>query len=106
MNTRLLSIAILVPFTLLTLYAVMEVGYVGVFEYQLHSPAGWQVIVDLVVALILVLTWMIPEAKRNGRNPWPFVAITLCAGSFGPLLYLATNKAVASETEEMQTSQA
>ena len=46
MNTRTLAIAILIPFTLLTLYAVSQVGYIGIFEYPLHSPAGWQVIAD------------------------------------------------------------
>ena len=54
MNRRILAIAILIPFTLLTLYAVSRVGYIGIFEYHLHSPAGWQVITDLVIALILV----------------------------------------------------
>ena len=88
MNTRLLAIVLLIPFTLLTIYAVVEVGYFGIFDYHRHSPAGWQVITDLVIALVLVLTWLIPEAKRAGRNPWPWVAITLVAGSFGPLLYI------------------
>lgn len=88
-NKKLLAIIILIPFTLLTAYAVVEVGYIGIFEYQLHSPAGWQVITDLVIACVLLLTWLIPEARRAGRNPWPWVALTLVAGSFGPLLYLA-----------------
>jgi drug/metabolite transporter (DMT)-like permease len=88
MNKRTLAIAILIPFTLLTLYAVSQVGYIGIFEYHLHSPAGWQVITDLVIALVLLLTWLVPEARRAGRNPWPWVVLTLVAGSFGPLLYL------------------
>ena len=88
MTRRTLAIAILIPFTLLTLYAVSQVGYIGIFEYQLHSPAGWQVIADLVIALVLALTWLVPEARRNGRNPWPWVVLTLVAGSFGPLFYL------------------
>lgn len=88
MNTRTLAIAILIPFTLLTLYAVSQVGYIGIFEYHLHSPAGWQVIADLVIALVLVLTWLVPEARKAGRNPWPWVVATLLLGSIGPLLYL------------------
>ncbi|MEM8563690.1 MAG: DUF2834 domain-containing protein [Pseudomonadota bacterium] len=66
----------------------MQVGYVGIFDYQRHSSAGWQVFADLVIALLLVLTWLIADARRNGRNPWPWVLITLFTGSFGPLLYL------------------
>jgi len=88
MNTRTLAIAILIPFTLLTLYAVSQVGYIGIFEYHLHSPAGWQVIADLVIALVLVLIWLVPEARKAGRNPWPWVVATLLLGSIGPLLYL------------------
>ncbi|MEM9057671.1 MAG: hypothetical protein AAGD86_09350 [Pseudomonadota bacterium] len=86
---RLLALVLLPPFTLLTLYAVYAVGYVGIFTYHLHSPAGWQVFTDLVVALLLLLTWLIPEARRAGRAVWPWVLLTLLLGSLGPLLYLA-----------------
>lgn len=89
---KTLAIIILVPFSVLTAYAVFMVGYIGVFEYQTHGPAGWQVFVDLVIACVLCLTWLIPEAKRNGRNPVPFVVLTLFLGSFGPLLYIVTDK--------------
>ena len=85
---RPILIAILLPFSLLSLYAVLEVGYIGIFDYHRHSPAGWQVFTDLVIALVLVLAWLVPDAKEKGRNPWPFVAGTLLLGSFGPLLYL------------------
>ena len=88
MSRRTLAIIILIPFTLLTAYAVHKVGYIGIFDYHRHSPAGWQVIADLVIALVLVLTWLVPEARRAGRNPWPWVVATLLLGSFGPLLYL------------------
>jgi len=94
-NRQILAIAILIPFSLLTVYAVMQVGYIGIFDYHRHSPAGWQVFADLVVALILLLTWLIPEAKKSGRNPWPWLALTLVGGSLGPLLYLATTKKAA-----------
>lgn len=93
MNTKVIAIILLVPFSLLTLYAVMQVGYIGIFTYNILSPAGWQVFTDLVIALLLILLWLVPDARSKGRNPWPWVVITLAAGSFGPLLYLATSKA-------------
>jgi hypothetical protein len=31
---------------------------------------------------------MVADARTRGLNAWPFVAITLVAGSFGPLFYL------------------
>ena len=88
-NTRTIAIILLIPFLALTAYAISQVGYVGIFDYQRHSPAGWQVIVDLVIAIVLILLWLIPNAKAAGRNPWPFVAISIFLGSIGPLLYLA-----------------
>lgn len=94
-STKTLAWILLVPFGLLTVYAVAQVGYVGIFDYQRHSPAGWQVFVDLVVALVLILTWMIRDAQQKGRNPWPFVVATLFLGSFGPLLYLVTSRSEA-----------
>lgn len=87
-NKRMMSIIILMPFTALTIWAVAQVGLIGIFEHLFQSPAGWQVFIDLVIALVLVLSWLIPEAQKAGRNPWPYVIATLLAGSFGPLLYL------------------
>lgn len=92
MSKRTLAIILLIPFSVLSGYAVLKVGYIGIFDYQRHSPAGWQVFIDLVIACILCLSWLISEARRNGRNPVPFVVITLFLGSLGPLLYLATDK--------------
>jgi hypothetical protein len=90
--TRPIALTLIIPFALLSAYAVSQVGYWGIFDYHRHSPAGWQVFADLVIALILVLTWMIPNAKENGRNPWPWVLITLTLGSIGPLAYIAFGK--------------
>ncbi|MGH1374111.1 MAG: hypothetical protein ACRBBW_18870 [Cellvibrionaceae bacterium] len=89
LNSRLLALVLLIPFSLLTLYAVSQVGYLGIFDYPRHSPAGWQIMADLVVALLLVLVWLVPHARANGRSPWPWVVLTLTLGSIGPLLYLA-----------------
>ncbi len=49
-------------------------------------------LLDLVIALFLVLTWLWNDARTSGRNPWPWIGITLVAGSFGPLLYLLTRR--------------
>ena len=102
MNRRTLSIVLLIPFLALTAYALWDVGFTGIFEYQLQSSAGWQVFVDLVIALILVLTWLVPQARRDGRNPWPWVVGTLFVGVISPLLYFATDKAEAGDTGAAQ----
>ena len=87
MTRRALAILILIPFSILSLYALMKVGYIGIFDYHRHSPAGWQVFTDLVIACVLLLALIVPEAKRRGINPWPFVLLTVVLGSFGPLAY-------------------
>ena len=89
MNRKILAIIMLIPFGALTLYVLAKVGYIGIFDYQRHSPAGWQVFADLVVALVLVLSWLVPHAQQRGRNPWPWVVGTLFLGSIAPLVYLA-----------------
>ncbi len=89
MNWKTLVLGlILAAFAVLTGYAVMDVGYLGIFEHLLVSSAGWQVGVDLVIACALVMIWMFGDARRSGRNVWPYVVLTLTLGSFGPLLYL------------------
>ena len=99
---KAIAITLLIPFGLLTAYAMTQVGYIGIFDYQRHSPAGWQVFFDLVVALLLVLLWMVPDARARGRNPWPWVAATLFLGSIRPLLYLATDKPPATNSARAQ----
>lgn len=95
---KIFALALLLPFLGLTFYAIYQVGYIGIFDYHRHSPAGWQVFADLVVALLLVLCWLIPDARKNGLNPIPWVVATLFLGSIGPLLYLAFAKRDAQES--------
>lgn len=86
--TRYALILVIAAFGALSAYAVMDVGYLGIFDYHRHSSAGWQVIADLVIVCTLAIFWMISDARKTGRNPWPYVVVTLAAGSFGPLFYL------------------
>ncbi|MEK6806675.1 MAG: DUF2834 domain-containing protein [Pseudomonadota bacterium] len=85
---RFALILVIAAFGVLTGYALMDVGYWGIISYHFPSSAGWQVITDLVIACSLAIFWMISDARKTGRNAWPYVLITLPLGSFGPLLYL------------------
>ncbi|MFN0162457.1 MAG: DUF2834 domain-containing protein [Burkholderiales bacterium] len=89
---RAILIAVLLAFAALSGKALWQHGYWGLFEPLLKSSAGVQVLVDLVIALSLFLVWMFRDAKTSGRNPWPWLVVTLTLGSFGPLLYLLANK--------------
>ncbi len=89
MNTRLIVLSlVLLGFGALTGKALLEVGVQGIFWVLLGSPGGWQVFADLSIALILFLIWMRQDARERALPFWPFVALTLATGSFGPLLYL------------------
>ena len=67
-------------------------GIAGIFAAIAHSYGSIQIFADLVIALTFVMVWMWRDAKNSGRKIWPWIVITLVAGSFGPLLYLITAK--------------
>ncbi|MBK7975556.1 MAG: DUF2834 domain-containing protein [Deltaproteobacteria bacterium] len=94
---RAVLIAILIPFSALTAAAVWHHGYWGIVAPHLQSLAGGQVLADLVIALTLVMTWMWRDARTMGRNPWPWIVVTLGFGSFGPLFYLLTRPSQGGE---------
>lgn len=94
---KLVLLVVLAAFSALTVAAVAQHGYVGIFEYQFRNLAGLQVLADLSIALLLVLVWLWQDARANARNPYPWIVLTLAAGSFGPLLYLLTTPRTHSE---------
>jgi hypothetical protein len=90
MQTKsMLALSVLVIFSLLSVYAVIEVGYWGIIMHLLDGPAAWQIAADLVIALSMVLVWLTQDAKKTGRRILPWVILTLLLGSIGPLLYIA-----------------
>lgn len=94
---RPLLLAIVLPFAVLTAYALEAVGYLGIFASHLH-PAGLQVLSDLVIALTLVMVWMVGDARTRGITVWPYIVATLALGSFGPLAYLLMRGTAAPST--------
>lgn len=93
MSARLIAlIAVILAFGALTAEALMETGYLGIFTMHMQSFAGMQVLTDLVIVCVLAILWMLHDAKTSGVNPWPFIVVTLAAGSFGPLFYLVARE--------------
>jgi hypothetical protein len=89
---KALLIATLLAFGALTGVAVWNEGVIGIFSSITRSYGSMQIFADLVIALVLVMIWMWRDAMKTGRNVWPWFALTLVAGSFGPLLYLLSRK--------------
>ena len=85
-------IAVLIAFSIQGVYVLSQVGYWNIWIHNLNHAAGQQVFADLLISLSFVIVWMCHDAKATGRNVWPWVVLTLAAGSFGPLIYLLTRK--------------
>jgi hypothetical protein len=89
---RIILGVVIVDFAILTSFALWNHGYWGIIAPHFQSFGAAQVFADLVIALSLIMLWMWRDAKANSRNAWPWLVLTLVAGSFGPLLYLFTRR--------------
>ena len=83
---------VIAAFGVLTTLALMDVGYLGIIAPHFRSWGGAQVFTDLAILALLACVWMTRDARESGLPAWPFILITLAAGSFGPLLYLAVRE--------------
>lgn len=89
MSLRLVALLVVIAlFGVLSAIALMDVGYWGIIAPHFQAWGPGQVFADLVILAVLACIWMVADARERGLNAWPFVAITLVAGSFGPLFYL------------------
>ena len=89
MSTNLiLLLLVTAAFTALTVTALMDVGYMGIFEPHFQAWGAAQVFFDLVILAVLSGIWMVKDARGRGRNPWPYVLLTFAAGCYGVLTYL------------------
>ena len=84
--------AVILAFGALTAIALVDVGYWGILKPHFQSWGAAQLFADLVIVCLLSCFWMASDARKTGIPAWPFIALTLIAGSFGPLLYLVTRE--------------
>jgi ABC-type Fe3+-siderophore transport system permease subunit len=93
MTTRLLALSVVIAlFGALTAIALADVGFIGIVAPHFQSWGAGQVLADLVILALLSCIWMVRDASARGLNAWPFVLVTLVAGSFGPLFYLVVRE--------------
>jgi Protein of unknown function DUF2834 len=79
---------VLMDFLGLTGYAAYHYGFAGFYQAILANAATVTIFCDLVIALSMVLTWIVRDARRRGVSPLLYVVLTLALGSVGPLIYL------------------
>jgi Terpene cyclase DEP1 len=84
----LLLTLILAAFGAYSVYVMWDFGYLGIWRAGFANAAALQILLDLVITCLLISAWMVADARARGLTAWPFVGITVAAGSFGPLLYL------------------
>lgn len=77
-------------FLAFTGYSVGVLVVEGPLAFLELTPRGWavQLFTDLVIACGFGFAWLVPDAKKRGLNPWPYVAATFALGSIATLAYL------------------
>ena len=99
MNWKLIVLLLMsLGFAALTGFSLSQVGYFGIWQAGIDNPGSLQVLVDLVIVCGLAIAWMIHDARSRGAAVWPYVLVTLVAGSFGPLAYLIGRELGARQT--------
>jgi hypothetical protein len=86
---RPLVILVAVAFTVYSSFVVAEHGYTGFIHLALREAWGMQMLIDLTIALTMVSSLLVIDARRRKRAAWPWLVVTLLLGSVGPLWYLA-----------------
>jgi len=89
MKSRLtVLVLLLAAFSLYTAQVVASDGLTGFLALALAEPWGGQMFVDLVIALVLFMVWMVGDARAHQIPAWPYVVAILATGSIGALAYL------------------
>ncbi len=89
MNAKLLLLwFVFIDFVAYTGYVVWQEGYLGFLPMAMGGLWNLQVFLDLVIALLLVCSWMLVDGKARSVNAWPYVIATFFIGSIAPLWYL------------------
>ena len=91
-TTQIISVVGLIILTPITILALWNGGLIGVWDAVSHNWASLQIYIDLVIAIIFILAWVWDDAKKSGRNPWPWIISAFVVGSFSPILYFLTRK--------------
>ncbi|TNE87971.1 MAG: DUF2834 domain-containing protein [Deltaproteobacteria bacterium] len=88
MNRTTLSAVLLAALTAMSTVAMVQHGYLAIFEAAFTSSSAMQLGLDLVCALSLVGLWMVEDAREKGLSVWPWLVAIPFLGSLAPLAYV------------------
>lgn len=81
---------LLIGFAVLNVYAFVAGDLAGLVDYLTSlGPWGTLATVDLLIALVIGISWMWRDARARGIAPLPYALLTMATGSLGLLAYLA-----------------
>ena len=98
MLRNILLALVAVPFLFISMKAMLEFGYLGIWQQGLLNSGTQQITLDLIIAASFGLGWVKYDAKRQGLNPWPWMVAVLPLGSIAFLGYFAY-RAIAGERQ-------
>jgi len=104
---RWLWAALALAFAAINAWALQTSGVDGVVAYLTSlGPIGVLATVDLLLALLVGLAFVLRDARERADDARPFVAMTLATGSLGLLAYLARRRDRAERTPEATLAEA
>ena len=87
---QILLVVVLVLFGAFTAVALAVDGIVGILHAITFNLVSIQIFVDLLLAVLVIDSWVFRDARSRCRNPWPWMVASLVTGMFAPLIYLLT----------------
>ncbi|MCC2615915.1 hypothetical protein LJ739_06650 [Aestuariibacter halophilus] len=89
MNPRVVLLSVVLAlFGGYSVWLMMEVGYVAIWQAGFTSPAALQILMDLAIACVIISSWMIGDARARGITVWPWLVAVLTTGTLAILVYL------------------
>ena len=80
--------AVWIAFTTFTAVVLFDFGIIGFMEAAVANGATTQVSLDLILSIVIALSFIRGDARRMGLPYWPYVAATVLTGSIGLLAYV------------------
>lgn len=84
----LIAALVLAAFGAYSLWVIAGFGYTGFLTLAAREPWAMQLLLDLVIACVFAAGWMVRDARKHGIVVWPYIVVTVLAGSIGLLAYV------------------
>ena len=81
-------VVIWIAFAAFTVAVLLDFGLVGFIEAAVANGATTQVSIDLVLCIVIALSFIRLDAQRKNLPYWPYFVATAATGSIGLIAYL------------------